>query len=455
MFREALIHLLTYNPQLYKVYKKLFRTTEVKAYQTLLTQFAAIDNTNSEDQKKQNDEALLNLISHAYKTVPYYKDLFEEFDITPNSIAEFKRIPILSKNIIKEHCQELRSTTYSEKELIPRFTGGSTGQPMKFYTDAWGPKIDTAQHEYLYNLIDNSSHPLILSLVSLDLPDQKIKNAIYWEKNRRKGKTYGDWILSSKYLNPLTAPTYIKFINKIQPTLLRGYPSAVHKLALSILQDNLLLTKIPSGIILTSELCTPVQRSDIEKAFKCEVTMEYGHKEISVFCYTPKGEDEYISSPLYCYTEVLNADGKDTPIGETGRIVTTGFCNSGMPFIRYDTGDLAEISYRNGGIIKLKKILGRSQDYLIDSSGKKRYLIGTLYGQALKAFDNIEIWQFCQSSPGIVKVKVVRKQAYGDEDEKELKGILEQFSKFKFDFEYVESIPKTKIGKHLFVNRTF
>ena len=60
----------------------------------------------------------LNIVKHAYETVPYYKTLFDEHDIrlsTIQSLDDAKCIPILAKNDIRANFNNLISSKFSKK----------------------------------------------------------------------------------------------------------------------------------------------------------------------------------------------------------------------------------------------------------------------------------------------------------------------------------------------------
>ncbi|WP_194091525.1 phenylacetate--CoA ligase family protein [Vibrio hibernica] len=122
-----------------------------------------------------------------------------------------------------------------------------------------------------------------------------------------------------------------------------------------------------------------------------------------------------------------------------------------MPFIRYDTGDMGELLFKNGGQVKFKKIVGRNQDFILSSDNQKVYLTALIFGQHLKAFKNIVQWQIVQNHIGIVELNIVKGQSFGCEDESEIINNFKSSAKITVIFKYVEEIPLTKRGKHLFL----
>jgi phenylacetate-CoA ligase len=134
-----------------------------------------------------------------------------------------------------------------------------------------------------------------------------------------------------------------------------------------------------------------------------------------------------------------------------GNIIVTGLNNYGMPFIRYDTGDMGVLLHKNGGVVQFKKIVGRNQDYILSKDNQKVYLTALIFGQHLRAFKNIIQWQIVQNSIGLIELKIIRGKYFSQDDEFELRYNLEKSAKIDITFKYVPIIPRTKRGKHLFL----
>ncbi|WP_026810768.1 phenylacetate--CoA ligase family protein [Arenibacter latericius] len=438
------------NPIFLKLHNFLLANRDNKITDNIKSEILALEQLSTEQVKSLNEKEFKKILRHAYTTTPYYKTLFDKYNIDTTNWSNYREIPVLNKSIIKDHGKDLISSNYDIKFLGKRFTGGSTGQPMEFYTEKRGGLRDNAHHWYLYHLIGYKPGEIILGFYGRQVSEKYTDKNIYWNKTIGDN-VFGDYVFSLFYLNDQTAPYYVEKIIALRPTILRGYPSFLNSLATYILSNNIRLVLNIKGVVLTAELCSDIQRENIEQAFGCKVYLEYGHKEISVFCHSTATSYKYFSAPLYCYLEVLNDDGTETPIGQVGRIVTTGFCNYGMPFIRYDTADLGRVSSRNGGVVTLSEIMGRSQDYLIDKNNEKINLIATIYRYKIDAFKRIKRWQIKQNVPGKIEILIIPDTQFSKDDELEILNTVELFKKFIVEFHYVDDIPKSKIGKHLAV----
>ena len=75
------------------------------------------------------------LLQHAFERVPYYRRLYQRLDIHPGdvkSLGDFQQLPLLTKQDINNHLDDLVASTMRNKVRLSR-TGGSTGEPMQFY----------------------------------------------------------------------------------------------------------------------------------------------------------------------------------------------------------------------------------------------------------------------------------------------------------------------------------
>ncbi|GAI85316.1 unnamed protein product [marine sediment metagenome] len=79
---------------------------------------------------------LKRILIHSKNNIPYYNKLFSENKINLeeiNSIAELRKIPILTKQIVRENLDNLLAINFDKKFLKKGHTTGSTGSPLTYY----------------------------------------------------------------------------------------------------------------------------------------------------------------------------------------------------------------------------------------------------------------------------------------------------------------------------------
>lgn len=404
-------------------------------------------NDSAEVKGQENKFELDKFLKYVVKSVPYYSRLYGGFDF-----VELKDFPLADKSFIRSNFDDLISVDFKRKELVRLNTGGSTGEPFEFLSDKGAGFRDNAHHWYLYSLMGYKKGDVIVSCGGFELPQELRAKNIFYTK-RFSGHVFGDIAFSALYLTDDNIKYYVDSLLKERPSVLRGYPSFFDRIAQYILENNLDVNFPVKGINLTAEMCSQDQLHRIEKAFNSMVYFEYGHSEVSVYCYTKDKTYQYESSPYYGYVEILDEQGKDVNVGDVGRVVVTGFNNRGMPFVRYDTGDLARLAYRNHGYVIFSEIFGRSQDFIYTKAMEKVYLTALIFGAHIKAFNNIVCWQIEQRIAGVIDFKIVKSADYSSIDEGEIISNFQKVSDFDLNFIYVNALDKTRSGKHVFLKQ--
>ena len=254
------------------------------------------------------------------------------------------------------------------------------------------------------------------------------------------------------YLRQETAPAYVEHLMHYRPHILSGYPSLIAKLAEYILEKEISLPFKIKGVELDSESTYGWQLKRIRRAFSPNITLQYGHAEMCVFAYTVDDSHEYVCSPFFGLVEVLGSDGKPAPPGGIGEIVVTGFHNHALPFIRYRTGDLAVLCRSDNGVVRLREVLGRAQDYIVTRRGPEGFVAtpfhSTLFGDDYDALRNITNWQLVQDAPGEVVLKIVPREGFSQADEAQLTCMLTSFLDVTLTTEFVDAIPPSSSGKY-------
>src|SRR3990172_1920016 len=78
------------------------------------------------------------ILAHAYENVPYYRRLFDKFDIQPEKIEDsevWRRIPTLDKSTLRSNSEALTARGKYSQGAVWASTSGSTGMPLKILLD--------------------------------------------------------------------------------------------------------------------------------------------------------------------------------------------------------------------------------------------------------------------------------------------------------------------------------
>ncbi|WP_454131146.1 hypothetical protein [Microbacterium lacticum] len=88
------------------------------------------------------DRRTTELVLHAYRTVPYYRDRFTAAGFSETDLRQaknFVHLPVLTKADILDAGTDMVSCSAPVRDRLPSLTGGSTGAPLRVENDARAP----------------------------------------------------------------------------------------------------------------------------------------------------------------------------------------------------------------------------------------------------------------------------------------------------------------------------
>ncbi|MDD5081611.1 MAG: hypothetical protein PHC58_06450 [Candidatus Omnitrophica bacterium] len=361
-------------------------------------------------------EHIRQLLVYASENVPYYIDYWKDKD--PKDILFLDKWPVIKKETIRQFPKEFISLKIKRWQLIKKETSGTTGKPLKIFTDkkslsSWYA-IFRQRILSDYAITHSSKWAIMGGKRIIPIKQQKPP---YWVENKCDNQLY----LSVYHITKYTAKDYLKKMESYDPAYMIVYPSACSLLAEYVLQNKLDVPKNLKVIFSNAEFLSKWQKEIISCAFKTKVIDTYGSVEM-VCAGTECAEGKLHLWPDCAKVEVLK-DDKDVPVeyGAEGRMVATGLGNYCMPLIRYDTGDRGVVVNsqclcgRDMSI--LEKISGRSDDMLILKDGRKIFWINPcFYGLPIKNS------QVIQEHCGKIRALIEPDSSFSCEHENKLKN---------------------------------
>lgn len=398
------------------------------------------------------DDRLENLLTHAYQTVPYYRETLNESGVVDQNgvdIGRFDEIPLLTKEVLRNDQRELWSNDPREG-IITDTSGGTTGEPVKFAQDSVYLSWNRANKLYYHDLAGR------------DLGEPWIKlwgdeSDVFDERQGIKSRL-ADFVLNRHTLNSFrmgeTEMTeYVGQINDIQPKSMEVYVESIDELAKHIENQGLNVYS-PHGILSTAGTLHPPVRERVENVFDTVVLNKYGSREVGdIACECPYQEGLHIFDHTH-FVEVVDEDGSPLPPGEEGEIAVTVLTNYTMPLIRYRIGDM--------GIMKegqcscgrpfsmLKEVTGRVSEHFRTADGQ--LIHGELFTHLLYHRSWIKKFQVRQTDRDHVLYRIVL-----DEEQSPPQSELDEIgSKTRealgegvtVEFEFPEVIEPSKSGKY-------
>jgi phenylacetate-CoA ligase len=407
--------------------------------------------------RELQEKKLRYLTKQAYDTVPHYHRIFRMNKINPDDIKssdDLAKLPILSRNEVRKEFDALISTSYLRKKMVYGRTGGSTGEPIRFYTTRENRDCSMAAR-YLawrragYEIGDKFAY---VFGSPLDLP------AFQSFKRKLEGKIKNQIYINACQMSEKALERFAHKIKKSRIKVLYGYAVSVANLA-KFIQDKGIEGINPRSVIIDSMSLFENEVMLIERVFGCKVWWIYHNRENGTFASECSEHNGYhIFAQNFIFEFIRN--GEPVAPGETGSIVVTDLTNYAMPFLRYDVGDTGVPSDEGcacgRGLPIMKKLLGRTSEILVSASGE--FIFDPFYGLLQHIFETRKIkqYQIIQETPTQIIVNIVPDKDYGTEDTKIIrKAIRTLMGNMEIEVKLVDSIATSNSGKRQVVLRKF
>ncbi|HIF9202282.1 TPA: hypothetical protein ACX6QC_003756 [Photobacterium damselae] len=384
-----------------------------------------------EEQKKIENELLINYLNDSIKYTKFYKDFAKQKRIikitSPEQILDF---PILHKEQVNEDLSWFLDKRFEKSRFLVT-TGGTTGKQTRLYMSNKAYSIEWA---FVSNYLKSQGIDINSKRLSL-----RGTNGIKPNELLEYNYLYKELMLSPFRLNKLSDVGNIKKIQDFNPEWIHGYPSSVSEFANYLDTKNINISSI-KNVFLVSEKLYIEQENKIKKAFNCDISTFYGMTERVIFA--EKHHGIFKPNKLYGLTECID-----------GELIGTGFINQATRLIRYKTGDSADVKLSHDGFVDtITEVTGRwGKESLIGKNGIK--ITMTSLNIHSDALDNVIKYQFVQKQKGICELLIQPSDLFKIGDELKISNEFQQKvgDELRILPKIVSSIDVTSRGKHRFI----
>ena len=420
------------------------------------------ENYSEEQLFAFQNKRLQKLVHHCYDHVPYYRNLFDSLSLSPDDIrsrADLAKLPVLTKQIVREHFDELMADNIAEYKVLNGSTGGSTGTPLKFKKDvgtwsmAWASSFRAWEWcgyhlgEKMFTLGGNSLVKKTKWFTSKDFFDKVIMRNL-----KRSSSEVDDAAMQEHY----------EAFMRYKPVAMRGYASSLVIFARYIEKNKLPLHQLKL-VLTTGEMLMPDYRDTIERVFNCKVYDAYGAGDSGIAAHECLLQHGLHLSEERCVVEITDKEGNVLPDGQTGYVCATDLGNYAFPFLRYHVGDMAYIQPEKCACGRASRVLGqvmgRAGKLLYNKQGvplSPTMLPFMLYPDkdyhnpaSIEVYNKIDRFQFRQDKEGDIKVLLKLKDP--GEEKRQFDYVVtncqDHFVGSKVGLEFVDEIPTLPSGK--------
>lgn len=302
-------------------------------------------------------QRLVNTLSEAGMTVPYYRDLFRSIRFDPEKVRTDIRylqdIPYLTKEILREQGTRLVNEKYASQVVREQKTGSSTGPAAIVRYDQASMDWTAAQNILMLQWggkwrCNREAH---LSTRFAEMVDETFHGG-------RKEFVLNRYNIYTGGFDDVSQERLLADLRAAHARVVQGHPSSMFALARYLKKKGKTGHGLFSIFVSTGEMITEQQRALIEEVLGVRVSNRYGACEFGVMAQElasgPKGE--LLVSDSLVWPEMLPR-GEDKP----GELVFTALRNPCMPLIRYRMGDLGSLEERTDGWW-ITRITGRVHD---------------------------------------------------------------------------------------------
>jgi len=342
-------------------------------------------------------------LAFAYREVPYYTRLLDEHELPPRrvqSLEDFARIPMLTKDIIRSHFDELQpGTRIRGTQRVS--TGGSTGTPVTVLVDprraAFTDATRLRAHRWFGT--DMGAPEIVLWGSPIELGRQDRLRSV-------RDRLLNSRLLSAFDLGEGALARYAEVLHRKRPRKLYGYASALALLAGYLRRTGWRPDGAwPLAVYATAEPLYDFQRELITSVFGCPVAAEYGCRDAGLVA------NECPAGTLHVPAEGMLVETLRGPEGEDarGELVVTNLFSYALPIIRYRTGDVGAPGPAacpcGRGLPSLGAVEGRRTDFLVTPDGRVMHALAVIY--VLREVPAIRQFQVIQDQADRLTVRVV------------------------------------------------
>jgi phenylacetate-CoA ligase len=382
-------------------------------------------------------QKLKEMVSQAVSHVPFYQPFKNDIDFDNFTLNELSKLPVVNKEIIRKDGGRFINLSLYKFQVVSSYTSGSTGKPFEFRVPYFSEAMEDAMAARAWGMGRNYIYKPGDPIISLRSYAPQ-KGEPFLKRKRHH------WYLSAFDLHRKNIDYYINAIVKSKAKVIRGYASSIYILTLLLKECNISLEQI-STLVTSSESLLEQYRKTIEDYWGLKVLDWYGQNERTVTV-QQCAFGNYHNNDEYGLIE----------LGSRNEIIATSLYNYAMPFLRYDTGDIAEIKPNTekekcpcgrGLSIPFAGIQGRTDDILMKNDGTLVPAANIYTG--MQKFDKILQFKIVQNEDLSIDLYLVVKSDIDSEYEKQIiDSVQRRVGDVKINIALVDEIERNrKTGK--------
>lgn len=389
---------------------------------------------------------LSELLSHAWKTAPFYRARLKAAGYVPGSIVTpewFSRLPFLTRQDLQTKFPSIRSALPPPQhgQLGEGSSSGSTGRPVQYLTSEHTRTIwrTLTLRDHLWNRRDFGSKVAVIR--------PKVPNGTSPNWGPAVANVYTTAPIESLHImTPLHEQ--VQWLMQQNPEYVLTTPSNLRGLADEMARlgghvDGL------KEIVTMGEALPPDERSFCEATFKAPIRDMYSASEVGYIALQCAEGHYHVQETLL--VEILDEAGQPVAPGQIGKIVITDLHNFALPMIRYSIGDYAEAGEFGcacgRSLRRLNRIMGRTRNLFTLPGGLRFWPV--LPFQKFSMYAEITRHQVVQKTLDTLELRLEIARPLTPEEKAEITEVIQTRFKYPFMVNFVEmaNMPLNENGK--------
>jgi phenylacetate-CoA ligase len=391
---------------------------------------------------------LRKVLTHAFNTVPYYRELYQLHDFTAAQLEQFElsdisKLPALEKDTLRQFGKTTLLSSVREKGGEFYASSGSTGTPTSImYSYAMHQRISASYEARVRHWAGVNHFDARAMIGGRRIIKDGTANPPFYRYNFIEKQVY----LSAYHISEQTAADYLNGLIKHNTQYMVGYAMSNFILARFFKELGLKAPQM-KAVITSSEKLTQAMRAVLEEVYQCKSYDGWSGVENCGLISENEHRQLLLSSDT-ALIEILKADGKPAGPGEIGELYCTGFLNYDQPLIRYRIGDMVQLAANQHTICGrpfpvIEEIIGRVEDTVIGKDGREMVRFHGIFVN----LPNVVKGQVVQEDLDVFTVNVATKGLTAEERQLIQQRMESQLGNIKLTINELVEIPVGNNGK--------
>lgn len=334
------------------------------------------DRLDAEFLQILHDDFLVRQLKRVARVVPYYRERVDAEKV--NAPEDIARFPVMDRQAIHEAGERLLAEDW-EGPRIKSQTGGSSGEPLHFWTD---PEREAVSHAAKFRARGWWGVPGWHR--ETHLWGSPVETGRHDAVRDLAGKAIGYQLLNAFDLNDATFASFRPVLENGRCDCLYGYASVLARYARWLLENDEPPIRVgPRLIVATAETLLEEDRALISRVLEAPVANEYGSRDGGLIAHEAPDGMHLLHD--ITHVEVHGPDGSALPPGEIGEVVLTHLHAQAFPIVRYRIGDRIRLDPEppagRGAAAhpRVAELAGRATDLLEKADGSEVHALALIY----------------------------------------------------------------------------